>query len=201
MRVPSRVVAAFNAIAAAAAFTGVAMLFLVEHRGPDEFVYFTTQSNTLAGCCFLWAAVAPWLPRRAAGGPAAVLGGAVTLYVMVTFLVFHLILANPASGFSDGSVQFGPVQNVLLHTVTPLLALLDWLLVGVERPRWRWAAAWLTYPLAYLVFTLALGYADVGIVAAVLCLVFWLLGLLVVAVGRLGRREPSRAGFVEAGTT
>jgi len=218
VRVPSRVVAAFNAIAAAAAFTGVAMLFLVEHRGPDEFVYFTTQSNTLAGCCFLWAAVAPWLPRRAAGGPAAVLGGAVTLYVMVTFLVFHLILANPASGFSDGSVQFGPVQNVLLHTVTPLLALLDWLLVGVERPRWRWAAAWLTYPLAYLVFTLArgalvhrypypfldvgpLGYAGVGIVAAVLCLVFWLLGLLVVAVGRLGRREPSRAGFVEAGTT
>ena len=44
----------------------------------------------------------------------------------------------------------------------------------------------------------SLGYAGVGIVAAVLCLVFWLLGLLVVAVGRLGRREPSRAGFVEA---
>src|SRR5690242_3729935 len=145
---------AFKAIGAVAALTGVAMLFLVEHRGPDEFVYFTTQSNTLVGCCFLWAALAPWLPGRASGGPSPFLRGAVTLYVMVTFLVFHLVLANPASGFSDGSAHFGPIQNILLHTVTPLLALLDWVVVGVWWPRWRWAALWLSYPLGYLGFAL-----------------------------------------------
>src|SRR5204863_9583273 len=150
-------VAAFHAVAAAVALTGVALLFVVEHRGPGEFVYFTTQSNTLVGCCFLWAALAPWLPGRAAGGPPVVLRGAVTLYVLVTFLVFHLVLANPASGFGDGSAHVGSVQNVLLHTVTPLLALLDWALLVVVRPRWRWAVLWLSYPLAYLGFALVRG--------------------------------------------
>src|SRR5262245_31920628 len=157
MRVPSAVVlVAFKGVGAVSAFTGVAMLFLVEHRGPDEFVYFTVQSNLLVGFCFLWATLARLLPRHMAE-PQAFLRGAVTLYVLVTFLVFHLVLANPASGFGDGSVQLGPVQNVLLHTVTPLLALLDWLLVGVEWPRWRWAAVWLIYPVAYLLFVLVRG--------------------------------------------
>jgi hypothetical protein len=209
MRAPSGgVLTAFRAASAGAALTGVALLFLVEHRGADAFVYFTTQSNTLVGCCFAWAALDPWLPRRAAPRPGAFLRGAVTLYVMVTFLVFHLVLANPASGFSEGAPQFGPVQNVLLHTVTPLLALLDWLLVGIQWPRWRWALMWLAYPLAYLGFALvrgvfvhrypypfldvkSLGYGGVGAVASALCVVFWLLGLLVVAVGRLGRRAPT----------
>ncbi len=203
---PVRVIglAAFKTMAAATALTGVALLFIVEHRGPGEFVYFTTQSNTLVACGFLWAALAPWLSGRAAAGPPAPLRGALTLYVLVTFLVFHLVLANPASGFGDGSRHFGPIQNILLHTVTPLLALLDWVLVGIGWPRWRWAVVWLSYPLAYLGFALlrgalvhrypypfldvrSLGYGGVGIVASVLSVVFWLLGLLVVGVGRFGR--------------
>ncbi len=191
---------------AVAALTGVALLFVSEHGTPDTFVYFTTQSNLLVGCCFLWGALAALLPRGAATGPPSVLRGAVTLYILVTFLVFHLVLANPASGFSADAVQFGSVQNVLLHTVTPLLALLDWVLVDAGRPRLRWAALWLAYPVAYLVFALvrgarvhrypypfldveSLGYRGVGTVAAVLFVVFWLLGLLVIAAGRLGRRR------------
>jgi hypothetical protein len=174
------------------AVTGVVLLFVVEHGGPDEFVNFTTQSNLLVGFCFLWGAVRPRVPD--------VVRGAVTLYVLVTLLIFHLVLANPASGFSDGSVHFGPVQNILLHTVTPLLALLDWLLIGHELPRWRWAAAWLVYPLAYLAFVLIRGaivhrypypfldvtengYGGVALVALVLLVVFWLLGSLVVMGG------------------
>src|SRR2546430_10037279 len=83
-------------------------------------------------------------------GPTSVVRGAVTLYILVAFLVFHLVLAIPASGFSDGSVHFGTVQNTLLHTVTPLFAVLDWLLIRSDRSPWRWAAtAWLGYPLAY----------------------------------------------------
>jgi hypothetical protein len=205
------VLAACRAVGAVTAFTGVALLFLVEHGGPDEFVYFTTQSNTLVGCCFLWGALARWLPA----GPPAVVRGGVTLYILVTFLVFHLVLANPASGFGDGSVQFGTIQNVLLHTVTPLLALLDWVLVGIGRPRWRWSAAWLSYPLAYLVFVLvrgavihrypypfldvsSLGYAGVTIVAFGLLLVFWLLGLLLVAIGRTAARVHAPVAVADA---
>jgi hypothetical protein len=195
-------VAGGRAVGAVAALTGVVLLFVVEHGGPDQFVYFTTQSNTLVGLCFLWGALAGWLSPGAAAGPSRVLRGAVTLYILVTFLVFHLVLANPSSGFGDGSVHFGSVQNVLLHTVTPLLALVDWVLVNDERPRWRWATVWLSYPLAYLAFVLlrgaivhrypypfldvgSLGYGGVAVVALGLLVVFCLLGLLVVAIGRL----------------
>jgi hypothetical protein len=113
------------------------------------------------------------------------------------------VLANPASGFGDGSAHFGSIQNVLLHTVTPLLALLDWVLVRAGRPPWRWAVGWLTYPLAYLAFVLvrgvighrypypfldvgSLGYGAVAVVALALLVVFSLLGLLMVALGRSG---------------
>jgi len=194
-----------RAIGAVVALTGVGMLFVVEHDGPGEFVFFTTQSNLLVGGCFVWGALAPWLPA----GPPTIVRGSVTLNILVTFLVFHLVLANPASGFSDGSVQFGTVQNVLLHTVSPLLALLDWVLIRAERPRWRWAGtAWLIYPLSYFAFVLvrgaivhsypypfldvgSLGYAGVTLSAVGLFAVFWLLGLLVVAVTRV--RAPVAA--------
>src|SRR5215467_8537708 len=67
MRVPPAfVLVAFKGVGAVSAFTGVAMLFLVEHRGPDEFVYFTVQSNVLVGFCFLWATLARLLPRHMA---------------------------------------------------------------------------------------------------------------------------------------
>jgi hypothetical protein len=196
-------VAAVRAVAAAVAFTGVVLLFTREHGGPGEFVFFTTQSNLLVGAYFLWGALSPWLLRNP---PPAVLGGAVTLYIVVTFLIFHLVLANPASGFSDGSVQFGPVQNILLHTVTPVLALADWLALRTVRPRFGWAAWWLAYPLGYLAFVLvrgpivgsypypfldvkANGYLSVAIVSVVLLVVFWLLGLALVAAGRAHTRE------------
>jgi hypothetical protein len=199
-------VAACRAVGAAAAFTGVVLLFVVDRGGPGELVYFTTQSNLLVGCCLLWGALVRWLPA----GPPPALRGAVTLYIMVTFLVFHIVLANPASGFGDGSMHFGSIRNVLLHTVTPLLALVDWVLVRVGRLRWRWAVGWLTYPLAYLAFVLvrgaigygypypfldagSLGYGAVAVVALALLVVFSLLGLLVIAVGRAASRVQAPA--------
>jgi hypothetical protein len=194
--------AACRAVAAVVAFTGVVLLFVFDHGGWGEFVYFTTQTNTLVGLCFLAGAIGPWLSRL---GPPDVVRGAVTLYILVTFLVYHLILANPASGFSDGGAQLGTVRNVLLHTVTPLLALLDWVLIRTRRLPWRWAAAWLAYPLAYLAFALvrgaivhrypypfldvrSIGYGGVAVVSLGLFVVFWLLGLIVVAVGRDARK-------------
>lgn len=201
-------------VGALVAFTGVALLFLVEHGGPDEFVFFTTQSNLLVGCCLLWGAVAQARSPAVIDRPPAALRGAVTLYILVTLLVFHLVLANPASGFGNGSVHFGTVQNVLLHTVTPLLALLDWVLVRAGRARWWWPVGWLSYPLAYLAFVLvrgaivhrypypfldvrSIGYAAVATVSAGLLVVFLVLGLLVVALGRIGgsvARPPTTAG-------
>lgn len=189
-------VSVVRVVAAVVVFTGVVLLFTRDHYGPDKLVWFTVQSNLLVGCWFLWGAV-----RRQ---PPAVVGGAVTLYIFVTLLIFHLVLANPASGFGEGDQQFGSIQNILLHTVTPVLALLDWFLLRAERPRYGWALWWLVYPLVYLAFVLirgaidgqypypfldvhANGYLGVSIISAVLFVVFWLLGLLLIWVARLRR--------------
>jgi hypothetical protein len=44
-----------------------------------------------------------------------------------------------------------------LHTATPILAAVRWLVVERERVRWWLAAVWLAYLLAYLVFALVRG--------------------------------------------
>lgn len=105
--------------------------------------YFTIQSNIGYGIFAAWAAF------RGRDTPPA-LKGAVTLYVVITGLVYHLVLTNPASGFAIGPVERTlpeTIGNQLLHTVVPLLAVLDWLLFDQRgRFRWRYALYWLAFP-------------------------------------------------------
>lgn len=92
-----------------------------------------------------------------------------------------------------------------LHTVTPLLVLVDWLVVSTEPVRWFYAGAWLAYPLAYAAFALVrgaivheypypfidadkLGYGDVSVSVVVFAAGFFLLGLAVIGLGALARR-------------
>ena len=161
--------------------------------------YFTIQSTVAYGIFAGWAA----LRDRVAP---AVLKGAVTLYVAITGLVYHLVLANPASGFAAAPVHRTPVEavgNQLLHTVVPLLAVLDWLIFDQRRRfRVRYAAYWLAFPLGYLGFALVrglithtypypfidvrkLGYDGVALSALVFAAAFWLLGLAFVAIDRI----------------
>lgn len=164
--------------------------------------FFTIQSNVAYGVFAGWAAF-----RGRATPPAP--KGAVTLYVAITGLVYHLVLTNPASGFAVGPVQRDlpeAIGNQLLHTVVPLLAVLDWLLFDERgRFRWRYALYWLAFPLGYLAFALIrglivhrypypfidvrdLGYDGVSISAVAFAVAFWILGLLFVAIDHAGDR-------------
>ena len=172
--------------------------------------FFTIQSNLGYGIFAAWAA---FHGRRT---PPA-LKGAVTLYVAITGLVYHLVLTNQASGFAMAPVERtlpDAIGNQLLHTVVPLLAVLDWLLFDERgRFRWRYALYWLAFPLGYLAFALVrglvvdrypypfinvndLGYDGVAVSTAVFAVAFWILGLLFVAIDRWGgrltrRRQPA----------
>jgi hypothetical protein len=164
--------------------------------------FFTIQSNVAYGIFAAWAAF------RGRDTPPA-LKGAVTLYVAITGLVYHLVLTNQASGFAMAPVHRDlpeAIGNQLLHTVVPLLAVLDWLLFDERgRFRWRYALYWLAFPLAYLAFALlrglivdkypypfidvtALGYHGVSISSVGFAVAFWILGLLFVAIDRFGGR-------------
>ncbi|MEU4780365.1 Pr6Pr family membrane protein [Micromonospora sp. NPDC023633] len=169
--------------------------------------YFTIQSNVAVG---LFAGYAAWRAWQDRPEPPSALKGAVTLYITITGVVYHLVLANPASPFAmpqpDRTLPEA-LGNQFLHTVVPLLAVADWALFDRRgRLRPRYAAWWLAFPLGYLGFALLrglvvdrypypfidageLGYAGVAVSAVFFAAAFWLLGLLFVAVDRtLGRR-------------
>ncbi|WP_144121217.1 Pr6Pr family membrane protein [Catellatospora sichuanensis] len=187
---------ALRALTAACALAGVVLLLVDTGGGPGIAVYFTVQSNLIVAAVFGLAAF---------GRGGVRLRGAATLYIAITGTVYHLVLTNPASPFFTADPGADTMHNLLLHTATPLLAAIDWLLVNRERVRWWHAGAWLAYPLAYLAFALvrgaltgsypypfidvaALGYGAVAVNAVVFSVLFFLLGLLLIGLGELARR-------------
>ncbi len=131
------------------------------------------------------------------------------MYAVVVGLVYHFLLHanwNP-QGWSL-------VANVLLHYMTPLAMLLDWLVFTAKgQLRWIDAPKWLAFPLIYGGWTLIHGYAsdwwpywftDVSVLGlgraalyfAGLLVFFLVVGLAVVAIDRtIGRRDKRRASL------
>ncbi|MFC7899628.1 Pr6Pr family membrane protein [Streptomyces griseoincarnatus] len=123
--------------------------------------YFVIQSTALLALVTFASARRAWTARHPL--PGAVTGAAL-LYVVVAALVHHIALADAApayamaAGSGGGATWLEPVAGHLLHTVLPVAALLDWLvLTPPARMHLRHATTWLLYPLAYLAFTLARG--------------------------------------------
>ena len=123
-------------------FTGTAAVLNV-------FVYFTITSNLLLGAITLVLAAGRsplstvfWALRLSS-----------VLSILVVGIVFHLALA-PLVEFS-GLAQ---VSNLLLHTVTPIMGPLGWLVFGPRGRVDRRVVAWsVVYPVAWLVFTMVRG--------------------------------------------
>jgi hypothetical protein len=120
--------------------------------------YFTIQSNILLALVMIATARRAWTARRPLS---PLVTGATLLYITITGLVYHLILAHASSPFTmtGGSLSgWQAVTNQLLHTVTPIAAVIDWLfLTAPGRLHLRMAATWLLYPLTYLAVSLGRG--------------------------------------------
>ncbi|MFD9463924.1 Pr6Pr family membrane protein [Streptomyces sp. NPDC060027] len=200
--------AVYRVLVALAAAAGVAIDL--------KLSYFTIQTNLLVAVVFAASARRAWSARRPLPG---VLTGGTLIYISITGLVYHLILANESTPFSmTGAVDtlsgWHAVANQLLHTVTPIAVVLDWLLLTRPTPlALRNAATWLLYPFAYLAFCLARGammspgtparylypfvdvdrhgYAGVLGNTAVLGVAFYALALLIVALDHV-RPDPVR---------
>jgi hypothetical protein len=211
----------YAAVARLCTFAAMVVGVVLEASGPTTFVgllpYFTIQSNIAYGIYAGWAAVRAYRGDLETSAPVK---GAVTLYVAITGLVYHLVLNNPASAFYAGPTQHTPgeaVGNQLLHTVVPLLAVLDWLVFDQRRRyRWRYALYWLAGPLAYLAFAVVrglightypypfldvneLGYGGLAKSAVGFAVAFWVLGLLFVLIDRIpiGRKLDSSADLID----
>ncbi|MFI8102667.1 Pr6Pr family membrane protein [Streptomyces sp. NPDC086023] len=200
---------AFRALIALAALAGVTIECLCG-RVPVVLSFFTIWTNVAVAVVYGISAARTW--RRREPLPPLVTGG-VLLFILITGLVYHLVLANPASPFNvtdDIAKLTGAraVADLLLHTVTPVGAVLEFaLLTAPRRFTPRLAALWLAYPLAYVGFALVrgallapgtptrytypfidaarYGYAQVAVTAVVLGLAFYALALLLVLADRL----------------
>ena len=153
-----RIVCGARLLAVAAVIAGVLLTAAGPATATGLLPFFTIQSNVGYAIFAGWAARRVW---RGEPPASAALKGAVTLYVVITGLVYHLVLTNPASGFAVAEVHRAlpeAIGNQLLHTVVPVLAVLDWLVFDARgRYRWRYPVYWLAFPLGYLGFALVRG--------------------------------------------
>ncbi len=141
------------------AVVGSALIIITSFRsGANLYIltYFTMQSNLLVSG-FLLSEVfnlfqsGAYLPESGRFHPA--IHGALTLYILITCLVYNSLLA-PFMEFTG----IDALSMIITHTVTPLLFITDYL---INRRRgfisWNHLKLWLIYPAAYLVESLTEG--------------------------------------------
>ncbi|MFD9703262.1 Pr6Pr family membrane protein [Lentzea sp. NPDC059081] len=104
----------------------------------DHLGYFTVLSNVIAAVVALLGVFRP---------VSAQIRGAAVLYIATTGLVYPLLLRGI-------DVQTPPYANWVLHTIVPVLMVVDWLLAPARTTR-PWT--WLAFPLAYIAYTLVRG--------------------------------------------
>lgn len=149
-------------VTALAVWTGVLLqlALMVSGKPPAEalaatvrfFSFFTILSNlAVAGLLTL--------PLLGPGGPIAAWAArpeprvAVAVYIGVTAAIYHTLLRGL---WDPKGAQL--LADILLHSVTPALFILDWLLMrGEGAARWRGAATSLILPTLFGLWTLAHG--------------------------------------------
>ncbi len=110
-------------------------------------LYFTIQSNIFVVLFLAMEIYNDFLPGRSFPIRSSV-HGAVTLYILITGLVYNLLLAQTWD--PQGMVL---VINTITHTVVPSLFLLDWILTQEKKSyKFKYVFYWLIYPLLYLGF-------------------------------------------------
>ncbi|MGW0928448.1 Pr6Pr family membrane protein [Streptomyces sp. NPDC002644] len=135
----------FTALAAAGGVT----ICLVLGRPFQALTHFTVQANVLLAVVLAVSAQRAW----SAGRPVRPgLTGAALLYVLLAALVHAFAVpGRPAFSEPGPDAPWATVAALLLTVVTPVAALLDWLLLTAPRTlRLRHATAWLLYPLTYV---------------------------------------------------
>ena len=128
--------------------------------GQHRIAFYTSQSNIITLGYF--AGVLYWMIRRNTVEPAAPrLRGAVTLWIVITGLISHVLLQhgeNPLPGLlaDDPATALINRSLFLVHYVVPVLVLVDWVAFGPHRVvPWRDLPLWILFPLGYGVASVA----------------------------------------------
>jgi hypothetical protein len=115
----------------------------------SSFKSFTIQTNVMVTIWFTLAIIWHNKPGNL-DKINGILKGAFTLYITITFIFFAILL----SPFYQPT-GFAAFSNLILHYVTPIAFILDWVLTETKmRYKWNFLLYWIIYPISYLVFAL-----------------------------------------------
>ncbi|QOC24448.1 Pr6Pr family membrane protein [Microbacterium hominis] len=168
MIVRSRLLAfGYRAVAALVIVVGIARVSGLWTASPTwtSFLYYTVLSNVL---CLAWMILSAVVTLRdaqregwtGASTPSARWAAAVMEAITVTMLIYLFVLA-PSLFTQPGAYQPFTLTDNLVHIITPVLVIVDWLLfVPKGRLRGYDPLLWALIPYAYLVF--AFGYSALG---------------------------------------
>lgn len=126
---------------------------------PYMLIFYTIQSNALCFIFFSVLSVKTITDIKSKGIKGSTvclphLKGAVTMSIAVTFIMYQFVLVRQFL-LADPHYSILNWQNVLVHYVVPIAAIIDWLVLD-EKQSFRWydPILWLAVPLAYFVFIL-----------------------------------------------
>jgi hypothetical protein len=110
--------------------------------------YYTIQTNLMV-CVWLILAIIWYNKPESLKKITGPLKGAFTLYITTTFFFFAVLLQGLYH-----PTGFAAFSNVVLHYLTPILFIVDWILTEDEvRYKWKHLPIWTLYPVCYLVFS------------------------------------------------
>lgn len=144
----------------AAAGAGLEMILSLAPPNPDGlagtlveyFSYFTLDTNVLVALAMGWSALAPESgPGKFFSKPGV--RTAITLYILLVALVYHFMLRDIWTPYG-----WAKVSNFILHYVTPVLMLCNWLLISrKDGLRLLQIPGWMTFPAVYAALVLLRG--------------------------------------------
>ena len=159
------------------------------------FSYFTILTNLLVAICFTSLVVTDNKGNRFFNRPSTIT--AITVYILIVGLVYNLVLR---SLWDPQGLQL--LADNLLHSLTPLLALIYWFVyVSTKEINWKQTATWMLYPFFYLIYVMIrgsfsnfypyffidvskLGYTKALTNAVYVTIAFFLISLLLLWIGK-----------------
>lgn len=135
---------------AALAITGTALEII--KYGIGMLMYYTVLSNLLVSVFAVYMVLAMKKGEDLQAPRFLRIKAAVTMSIMITCVVYHLMLAPLAE-------DFWRVENMLCHYIVPIYFLLDTLLVDRQQQyKWFDPIWWTLLPVLYMIFGLVNGF-------------------------------------------
>ena len=162
---PTRIVAIYRWLAAAAIFSSVAWQVTdrLAHnlfRPAEYFAYFSIQGTLIASVMMAYTGWLAW-SGTAEKRQVTIARVSATTYSVVIALVYNALLRGTPGDIRDAGYDWPVVPNEIMHVWAAVFMLLDWLVVaGASQVRLR-AAFWVAvFPLAWLAFSVTRGIVD-----------------------------------------